>query len=191
MLVVPVYNTLLIPDTTVYCQKEQLRRNTGDKGITLDQKVILIVAKNNIKAGEMKEEDFYPIGISGVITHLDSQGYVAIRTRHRVHLDSVGINEDHSIDLTLSRRNDIEDLDETVAQTKLDSMIKEMRAFSSGFQWADMAEQYFSQIDSVSSTAAMLSPWLKITNEECYEILAEDSVAKRTEMLEKILYDFL
>ena len=45
MLVVPVYNMLLVPDVTVYIPMEQLRRSAGEKGIVLNQRVILIVAK--------------------------------------------------------------------------------------------------------------------------------------------------
>lgn len=191
MLVIPVYKMLLIPDVTVYYKKEQLLRNTGNKGVAVGQKIVLILAKNNVNPDELTEDDFYTIGMSGVVTQISSQGYVVIRTHYRVNLEIISISRDHSIDLTLTRRNETEDLNEAVESVKLKNLVKEIRAFASGFQWADMAEEYLSQLNSVGEAAAGLSPWLNLSNEEYYAILAEDSVAKRTEMLEKALYDFL
>ena len=139
----------------------------------------------------MTEDDFYPIGISGIVAEMNQQGYAAVHTQYRVHLDTIGINRDHSIDLTISRKNDIDDLDKEVEQAKLKNLMQEMRAFVSGLRGAEVLEGYISQLDSVGAAAAAMSPWLKRPNEEYYEILAEDSAARRTEMIEKILYDYL
>ena len=46
-------------------------------------------------------------------------------------------------------------------------------------------------LTSIGSLAAGLSPWLTISNEERYQILAQDSVAERTRMIEQVLYEFL
>ena len=70
MLVVPVYNMILAPDATLFFQMDQLRRSAGDKGITVNEKVILIVAKENGSQAELREDSFYPIGVAGVITEI-------------------------------------------------------------------------------------------------------------------------
>lgn len=191
MLVAPVYNMILTPDATLYFQTEQLRKSAGDKGITVNEKIILIVAKENEKFHEMTKESFYPIGVAGVITDIDPQGYAVVKTRYRVNLSSVEINPDHTIQLEISRRSDIDDLDKDVEKEKLKNLLQEMQDYASGFEWAQAAEYYIEQVDTIGMAACMLSPWLKISNEERYEILAEDSIAKRTELIEKILYDFL
>ena len=191
MLVVPVYNMVLTPDATLYFQMEQLKKNAGGKGIAVGGKVILIVAKKNEKAGEMTEDSFYPIGAAGVLTEIDPQGIAAVRTQYRVDLESVSINADGTVKLNIHRRPETDDLDRAVEQEKLEALKEEMRNFSAGFQWAESAKYYIDQVDSVGMAACALSPWLKIGNEERYAILAEDSRAKRTEMIEKILYDFL
>ena len=191
MLVVPVYNMVLTPDATLYFQMEQLKKNAGGKGIAVGEKVILIVAKKNEKAGEMTEESFYPIGVAGVLTEIDPQGFAAVRTQYRVDLESVSINADGTVKLNIHRRPEIDDLDRAAEQEKLKDLKEEMRNFSAGFQWADSAKYYIDQVDSIGMAACAFSPWLKIGNEERYAILAEDSRAKRAEMIEKILYDFL
>ena len=62
MLVVPVYNMILAPDATLFFQMDQLRRSAGDKGITVNEKVILIVAPADARekvlsvAGQYRKE---------------------------------------------------------------------------------------------------------------------------------------
>ena len=191
MLVVPVRDMLLVPGATYYFQMEQLQKASGGNGVAVGQKVILIIAKKNEKYEEMTEESFYPVGVAGTVTEINQQGYAAVRTGYRVNLDTIAVNRDHSIHLTISRRSEINDLDSAVEQEKLKNLIQEIRAFASGYEWKDMAEQYLGQLDSINAVVAGLSPWMKTDNAECYAILAEDSVAKRTEMIEKVLYDYL
>ena len=191
MLVVPVYNMVLTPDASIYFQTEQLKRNSGGKGITEKEKIILIVAKENQKSGELTADSFYPIGVAGIISEINQQGYAVVRTQYRVNLLDIWIESDHTIQLTVSRRNDIDDLDAEVEAEKTKNIKQEMRDFAAGFEWADSADYYMEQINNLGAAICALSPWLKISNEERYGILAEDSRAKRAEMIEKILYDFL
>ena len=191
MLVVPVYNMILAPDAAVYCSTEHLKNYTGGKGLTVDQRVVLIVAKREEDLKELKEEGFYRIGVSGMITELNPQGYTAIRLRYRVNLDMIGINPNGTIDLTISRRADSGVLAPEVEQEKLKNLKEEMRGFAAGFEWAESAEEHLKQINTIGAAACALSPWMKLSNEERYEMLAEDDVPKRTELQEKALYDFL
>ena len=194
MLVLPVYNMILTPDSTVYFRIDQLRQASGGGSVAAGEKVILIVAKKETRFRDLKEDSFYPIGLSGIITDLNTQGQqglAAIRTRHRVNIDDIWINPDHSIKLSVSRRSDIQDLEPEVEEEKLKNILQEMRDFAEGFEWGDSMKFWIGQIDSIGTAAFSLSPWMKIPNEDRYAVLAEDSRARRTEMLEKILYDFL
>ena len=191
MIVVPVYNMLLTPDATLFFQTDQLRESAGGKGVAVNEKIIFIVARENQALSEMSAESFYPIGLAGAVTELTRQGYAVIRTQYRVNIENVEINPDHTISLSLSRRAEIEDLDQAVAAEKLKNLLQEMRHFSAGFQWADSASYYIDQIDSIGGAACLLSPWLKLTNAKRYELLAEDSRKARAEAIETILYDFL
>ena len=191
MIVVPVYNMLLTPDATLFFQTDQLRESAGGKGVAVNEKIIFIVARENQALSEMSAESFYPIGLAGSVTELTRQGYAVIRTQYRVNIENVEINPDHTISLSLSRRAEIEDLDQAVAAEKLKNLLQEMRHFSAGFQWADSASYYIDRIDSIGGAACLLSPWLKLTNAKRYELLAEDSRKARAEAIETILYDFL
>ncbi len=191
MIVVPVYNMILAPDANIYFNINQVRRNAGDKGIAVGERVVLIVARDNESYRDMTPDSFYPVGISGEIKEINNQGYVVIHTGYRVDIDNVEIGPDDAIRLTMTRRNDIDDMSRSVEKEKLDGMLEEMRRFASGFEWADSAEYWLRQIDSLERAACVMSPWLDISNAERYAILAEDSRTKRAELIEEALYGFM
>ena len=191
MIVVPTYNMILSADATLFYPQEQLRRSAGGNGITVNEKVILMGAKENKSLSDLQPDDFYPIGVAGSISELNQQGYAVLKTQYRVNLEDVRIYPDHTIKLMTNRRKDIDDLDSATEQEKLAALIKEMRSYAAGLQWAETAEYFINQVDSIGMAACIMSPIIQISNEERYAILAEDSKAKRTELIEKTLYEFM
>ena len=191
MLVVPVYNLILTPDATLYFPIDQLRRSAGSKGLVVNEKVVLIMAKSDEAPAVPGPEDFFPIGVAGILTELNGQGYAVIRTQYRVNIEDVAMDPDRSLQLTISRRAELDDLDPKEEREKLAGLKEEMRKFSSGFQWADTADYFINQITTVGMAACSMSPMLELSNEERYAILAEDSKAKRAELIEKTLYEFM
>ena len=191
MIVVPTYNMILSPDAAIFFPLDQLRRNAGTGGVAVGEKVILIVAKENKGYSELTENDFYPIGVSGSITELNQQGYAVIRTQYRVNLEDVRIYPDHTMKLMTSRRAEDDDLDSAAEQEKLRALLREMHSFAEGLPWAQTAEFFINQVDSLGMAACIMSPLLSNSNEERYAILAEDSRARRAELIEKMLYEYI
>ena len=191
MIVVPTYNMILSPDASLYLPLDMLRRSAGQREIAPGEKLILIAAKENLPLTELREDSFYPIGVSGTVRELNRHGFAVVDTQYRVDLQSVYLNPDHTVQLSIARRNDTEDLDPTVEAEKLRSLLREMRQFAAGFDWAPAAEGILENIRSVGMAACVMSPWLNLSNEERYAILAEDSRARRAELVEKALYAFL
>ncbi len=191
MIIVPTYNMILAPNATLFYPQDQLRRSAGGSGITVDEKVILIVAKENKSFVDLTEDDFYHVGVTGYIVEINPQGYAVIRTQSRVNVEDVRIYPDHTIRLMTSRRTDIRDLDPDEEQEKLNALIREMREYSSGLQWAETADYFINQVDSLGTAACIMSPLIDVSNEERYAILAEDSRTRRAELIEKTLYEFM
>lgn len=190
MITIPVFNKVIVPFADIYFRTEDFTAMAG-KGHALNEKVVILVAREELPRNEYTEESFYPIGVSGVISEINPQGFVKIKTMNRVNIDIVGIDPNHSISLTISRRPDIQDLDETDAYQKLQGLRKEIIDLSEGYQWNEFVTSFVKQLTSIESLVAGLSPWLTIDNEERYALLAQDSRAKRAEMIEQILYEFL
>lgn len=190
MIVVPVYEKTLAPDSTLFLLTEQLKRYSGNKGVAFNERIVFLVAKENTNLSELREDSFYPIGISGVVKDIQ-RGYLTIRTQYRVNIENVTVNPDYTIHLTMSRRPDTEDLDKAIEAGKLRALKEELKKFFSGASWGGNESYFIDQIDSLGSMACMMSQAMQYSNEERYAILAEDSKAKRLDMIEKMLYEYL
>lgn len=189
MTVIPVYDKLIAPDSDVYFRRDQFRYLAGNIGT--DEKVILLVSKEDQTKAERTEDSFYPIGLSGTVAEISNDGYAVVRTGGRVNVESVVINRDRSISLMTSRRADINDLSENEAQEKLRQAKDAVKEFSQGYQWGAAAAAYVERMGTMGTLAGMLSIWMKASNEEYYAILEEDSVTRRTELMEELIYEFL
>ena len=60
MIVIPVYRKIVTPDAILYFQVEQLNRASGGKGVSVNEKIVIVVAKDKESAIELKEDGFYP-----------------------------------------------------------------------------------------------------------------------------------
>ncbi|MDO4974327.1 MAG: endopeptidase La [Eubacteriales bacterium] len=190
MTVFPVYNILVVPDASIYIKTETYQKVTG-KAPVPDEKLVVLVAKEDLRREDFKEDSFYPIGLRAVITEVNANGFLMLRTSTRVNLDDVAVYSDHTIDLSLSRRPDIDDLDHEDAQRRLRAVKSAMIQFAEGFQWGQAARAFITQWNSIGEAAVVMSPWMVNTNAERYAVLAEDSLSRRTEMLEKLIYENL
>ncbi len=189
MTVIPVFDKLIVPDSDIYFQRDQFRQLAGNAGI--DEKVILLVSREEEPGGERTEASFYPIGLMGTVSDISNDGYAVVRAGGRVNIESVVINRDRSISLMTSRRPDVQDLSEDEAAEKLEQAKEAVKEFSRSYQWGAAAAAYVDHMETIGTLAGMLSIWIKASNEEYYEILAEDSVKHRTELMEKLIYEFL
>ena len=190
MAVLPVYNMITVPDSKLYFRTDQYRRMTGRDPVS-GEKVTVIVARQETPRTEITGESFYPIGVSGAIAEVSEQGYLVIRLTHRVELDEVYVYPDKTIELTVSRRPDIEDLDEADAARRLTAVKDALLEFSRGQQWAPLLRQFVAAWDTMGDVGAGMSPWMSGDNPSRYALLEEDSQQKRFDRLEDMIYESL
>ena len=127
MPVLPIHNSVAVPDSTIYLRPEYYRSMTGREP-QQDAKVILIVAKEPIARNAIKPDSFYPIGVSGIVRETDLQGFVTIELNARVNVEEVEIQSEGGIHLKVSRRPDLDDLDPIDAQKRL-TAVKEGKVY--------------------------------------------------------------
>ncbi len=190
MTVIPVHRMLLVPDSLSYFQPEKYRALTG-KPAREGERVVIVITKEPQKRIELSDDSFYPIGVAGVITEVSSQGYVEIKTANRVHIDGIHVNMDHSIELSMTRMDEVCDIDSEEENDRFLKLQEAMREFSSRFSWGNIASAYLLQWHSIGEIASAMSMWLTLSNEERYDILACDSRRKRIELMEKALYEYI
>ncbi len=190
MAVVPVYNMITVPDSSLYLQTDVYRAMTGRAPVE-NEKVTVIVAKEEVPRSQLESAGFYPIGVSGQIREISEHGYLVIRLTQRVNLDEVYVFPDKSIELTVSRRADTDDLDPADAAARLAAVKEELLSFSRGFEWGEMLRGFVAAWDSLGDVGAGMSPWMSASNEERYALLAEDSKKARFDALEAMIYENL
>ena len=189
MTIVPVYNIVIIPDSSVYLQTDSYVRMAG-KQPEEGEKIFFLILKEDQPKRQVTEDSFYRIGVSATIREVSENGFVAISTHGRVNLDEVHVNANHTIGLTVSRRPETEDLDPQVEREHVDALKARMLQMVTGFQWEAVGRHFIAQWQTMAEIACACSPWLTISNEERYAFLEEDSKAKRMEMMEKAIYEF-
>ena len=149
MTVIPIYNLLLVPDANIYLKSDQYR-HLARRYAEVNDRVVLLACKKEQKRKDMTEDSFFPIGVTGFVNEVNPEGYVVIRTTGRVNLDIVGINPDHTIELTVSRCEEIEDLEDGVAEAHFERLKNDLKESWEGFEWGEQAMGYLEQFHSIS-----------------------------------------
>lgn len=190
MTVLPLYNVVLVPETNLYIQTESYKNMTG-RDPENQEHVILLAEKESKAREELTKDDFYPIGVSGIITEVNPNGYIVIRTKKRADILEITILADHTINVSANKREDVEepDPDPKEMRERLDKVKKALVEYTAQFQWGNMSRGYVAQFNSIAEIAAVMSPWLFNSAEDRYAILAEDKKSERVNMLEKMILE--
>ncbi len=189
-MIVPIFNTVVVPEANIYLQTDSYKKMT-EKDPVIGERIVFLVVKESKERKDMTVEDFYRIGVSGSIVEINPNGYIVVKTAGRVNIDEIMISSNHNIELTVSRRKDILDLDPLLEKEHFERLKGAMMDFSQNFQWGQMANFYINRFASISEIVAALSMWMPNSNEEKYAILAEDSKAGRMALMEKMIYEYL
>ena len=190
MTILPVYNMLAVPGVYEVFQTEYYRSMTGRNPVE-GENLTIIFAKQETERSEITKDSFYPIGIVGRITEINREGYVVAKLSDRVNLDDIYIDPDHTISVTVSKRYDVEDLDEDNVRLRLDAVRAAIVRFSQEFQWGSMLRSYARMWNTIGDIASAMSPWMENSAEEKYAVLAEDSQRVRFDRMEKMIYENL
>ena len=189
MIVVPVYNKQLISEGNLYFQTDEFK-NLGGRAVQ-GEKVVLLQNKTFQKRNEITEDNFYPIGVTGIISNISSDGYVVVKVNNRVNIDEISVDSMHNIELSISRRTDTEVSDPQRESKVLSRLKDEVKDLSSRFQYAGFFNMMIDNMNTVGELTAAVSYWMKNSNDDKYRILSEDSAIKRMELMEKAVVEFV
>ena len=189
MIVIPFYNLIVLPGVSFFFQKDYFRELTG-KTPTEGETLTFLCLKEDKKRTEILPEDIYPIGVRGVIESLGGEGEVGIRALERVDLKILGV-EDGEVQFESTDRPEIDDVSDEELEQRFSVLKAAYLKFLIDPQWGQLAQHLMGQWDTLSDMISMISIRLPIPVEEKYAILATDSRAERTDMMEKAAYELL
>ena len=110
--------------------------------------------------------------------------WALLHTTSRVNLDSVQV-DGKAYELEMRVRPSIQDMDPEELKEKFQKMRSALLESAQGNQQFMGIRNYMMRWKNINELITFTSALLQISNEEKYAILAEDSIAKRTEMMER------
>ena len=190
MTVLPIYNIIALPGAKLWLQTN-VYRELADKTPVIGERVTLLAQKEEKPRAQLTAESFQPIGVAGNISDVNDSGFLCIDLQNRVNVEEIAQLPGGSFSMTLSRRPDTDDLDREDAARRLTEVKDRILSFAKGKQWEGMLRGFAAHWDDLWTVGAAMSPWLGISEAERYSLLAEDSLQRRFDALERILMEGL
>ena len=188
MIYISNYNTLTLPDVSCYFQVEYLN-GLSDKPVSVGDKALFLMLKREKAEQEITADDLYPIATRGTVESIDGD-WALLHTTSRVNLDSVQV-DGKAYELEMRVRPSIQDMDPEELKEKFQKMRSALLESAQGIQQFMGIRNYMMRWKNINELITFTSALLQISNEEKYAILAEDSITKRTEMMEEAFYESL
>ena len=138
MTVVPIYNMVVAPNARTFMQTDLYKRLTG-KDPEENEQVVLLIARKQALLSEMRQIDFYPIGVSGRIAEINQNGYLVFKTGDRVNVENLSIIGGERIELEAIPKPDIEDLDAEDEKSRLEVLKSKLVESVKDFRWGVIA----------------------------------------------------
>ncbi len=191
MLIIPIYDSIVLPHSTMYIPKENIV-DLGGRQVEVNDKIIFLVCKERLNYSKISKSAFQKIGVSGVIADIDKNGLVTIDTKERINIlkfRKTKVENNYEIEINL--REEVDDISIEEETSKLMKMKSELTNFIKDNQWSFMVRAYIMQWKSLNEVICAISSWLPNSEEEKYALLKEDSKKKRTEKIEKMIYEYI
>ena len=188
MSVMPLYNIIALPGAKLWLQTEIYNQFT-DRTPTVGERVTLLAQKEERDWSQATVDNFQPIGVVGTVSVVNDNGFMCIDLQNRVNVEEITRLPGGSFSMTLTRRADMDDLDREDARRRLTEVKDRVLAFSKGQQWEGMIRNFAAHWDNLWTVGVSLSPWLGLPAEERYALIAEDSLQRRFDLLERMLME--
>lgn len=189
MITVPVYNMIILPNISLTFKKDFFD-DASSPEIHEGDDILFLFQKEAKKKENLTKDDFYPIGLSGRVESVDSDGDITVETRSRMHLGEIEIDGD-GIYAPSILREDIRDVEDEEKKQRLNSLKSRIFEFLKKFPWGLMARQYVSHWKSLEEAATALSSYLNLTPDERFHFLEIDKESERLDLIEKAIYGFI
>ena len=186
MILIPTYNTVVLPGSKIYFRKDYLQEAGVDK-ISVGEKVTFLYLREP-KDKDITIEDIYPIAVAGQVLSVDDEGGANLEAFNRINVEYIDFDTQNVIGV---QRPEIDDLAPNDANTMLVGLRDELLSYVTKFQWGLMARGYVLAWKNMNEVMVGLSPFMNITPEEKYAVLSEDSTKARAELIAQYAREFM
>lgn len=188
MITLPISDLLLLPGVTFFFKKDVF----PDGEITpqsVGEDILFVMEKE--EKPKMEPEDFYPIGLVGVVDGVDDEGNIRIVTKERVQVTDLEVDAEGKVSANAVSLPDVDDYPKEEAKVLFEKLKQDILRFIKGFPWGVWARGVVLHWKNIEEIGCSLSSYLNITWEEKYEILQTDSRKERCHKIEQAVYEFI
>ena len=200
MIAIPIHDTILLPEVTFYFKKETFEEYEVE-AMSVGDEIAFVFLKDEpefegpVPEDKDKPEDLmemiYPVGVSARLESIDGDGNLKIRTKGRVTILGMTVNDDGLVDAEVVECPDIQDLTAEERSQRFDRLKKDYLNFVKMYQWGLWARGLILQWKNIYELMCSMSPYFSITWEEKVAIVMEDRVAERYRLIEQAAYEFI
>ena len=191
MLVIPIYNTIILPDVQYNLEPDSLT-DREKSTLKVEDTVILLPLKEDKTREALKAEDFYPIGLTGVIKGIrntDGDLIMAVRTELKVKVVNLVANRE-VLNAEYEIIYDEADIDEREQRAVFNMVLENLAQISSYFQWGSWAMRFSEKLDNVNEVISIVGPYTDLTVEEKYAMLETDSLMERYHLISEAMLKY-
>ena len=191
MLVIPIYNTIILPDVQYNLEPDSLT-DREKSTLKVEDTVILLPLKEEKTREELSVEDFYPIGLTGVIKGIrnaDGDLIMAVRTELKVKVVNLVANRE-VLNAEYEIIYDEADIDEREQRAVFNMVLENLAQISSYFQWGSWAMRFSEKLDNVNEVISIVGPYTDLTVEEKYAMLETDSLMERYHLISEAMLKY-
>ena len=189
-IIVPIYNTVLLPDTNIYLTSDSYKNATGREPAVGDR-IIFAIEKKALSTDEFRPENFYPLSVSGTITEVSNSGFVVIKTESRINIEDIVVHSDKTLEvLSIIRKPMINDLDPIDERKRVEQLKSALVKATANYQWALGARNFISQLKGMEDIISAMAQWLNITDDEKYALLEENLRSNLLNKIEQYIYEY-
>ncbi len=181
-IVIPVSNTVLLPGVVTMIHLPtfddvQLRylENGNNANIALP-------LKSNFDQSDLKEEDFYKIGVSFFVSSVEKTEkgvQLTVKMTERVEIKALHI-ENNIIYAEYEQSPDVIDLNAKSQEEMLGYFKKIVHEISENFRGGDQYSKIVDEFKDMNALMVYLSQFMPLSNEEKYEYLKTESLKVRS-----------
>ena len=191
MLVIPIYNTIILPDVQYNLEPDSLT-DREKSTLKVEDTVILLPLKEEKTREELRAEDFDPIGLTGVIKGIrnaDGDLIMAVRTELKVKVVNLVANRE-VLNAEYEIIYDEADIDEREQRAVFNMVLENLAQISSYFQWGSWAMRFSEKLDNVNEVISIVGPYTDLTVEEKYAMLETDSLMERYHLISEAMLKY-
>ena len=191
MLVIPIYNTIILPDVQYNLEPDSLT-DREKSTLKAEDTVILLPLKEEKTREELRAEDFYPIGLTGVIKGIrntDGDLIMAVRTELKIKVVNLVANRE-VLNAEYEIIYDEADIDEREQRAVFNMVLENLAQISSYFQWGSWAMRFSEKLDNVNEVISIVGPYTDLTVEEKYAMLETDSLMERYHLISEAMLKY-